>query len=101
MACLTALLWGITLVGAASADRQDDYTQTTNISDPEFIVIVEMPPSDISKPTLNIRLVIHARGEGDAIWRTSVYLQQQFGSNLDIGRLKFIEAAPRRKDGDK
>lgn len=66
--------------------------------DPDWIVIFELK-RDLTKddPLLNIRVVSHASSEGEAVLKSTLWIQQKFGVN-STESLTFIEAA---RSGDK
>ena len=92
-------------VPASLATAQEDGQDTPipndpNLRDvtlPEFIVIYDYP---VEAMLLNLRVVVRAKSEGEAVMRATSKLMDTFRGQLDTSKLKFIEVAP-RVDKDK
>lgn len=65
---------------------------------PEFIVIYDYP---VEAMTLNLRMIVRAKSEGEAVMRATAKLLDTFRNQLDASRLKFVEVAPRRNPDEK
>lgn len=78
---------------------QEHNNQEQKITDPRWVVIYDYEIRESrSTSLLNMRVVVHAKSEGDAIFKASMLLTNQFGKVIDMDKLKFIEAAPMRVD---
>lgn len=54
-----------------------------------FVVIFDYQP----EPTINMRYVILADSEGEAVMKATVDVLRRFGNNLEVNNLKFVEVA--------
>jgi hypothetical protein len=93
-----ALLSPIISLAAAQEDGQEpNVSEASKITDPKWVVIFNFLRSkEAVEPLLNLRVVIHAKTEGDAIVKATFYLNKNFGATLDLDKLAFVEAAPHR-----
>lgn len=85
---------------SAQEDGQEGQSsQEQKITDPKFVVVCNFQ-SRASDPLINLRVVIHAKSESDAIVRATLYVNKQFGNVIDMDKLRFVEAAPARVDAE-
>jgi len=73
--------------------------EPTRITDSKFIVVYRYQPS-AADPIVDLRIVLHAKSEGDAIVRATIHLAT-FRNAFDLDKLRFIEAAPFRPEEKK
>lgn len=95
----------VAILGVSFADwlhaRSQEYEQPqeppkVDVTLPEFVVIYDYP----SEPPLNLRMIVRARSEGEAVMRSMISLFKNFHNSLDLDKLRFLEVAPKR-DPDK
>jgi len=70
--------------------------QEQRVSDPEYIAVYELKRDPLKEPLLNLRVVIHATSEGEAVMKSTIFLQSKFGINATEA-LQFVEVAPRKE----
>ncbi len=84
-----AVLYALVL-GAGFDARQQ------HVTDPEWIAVYELKRDETREPLLNIRVVIRAKSEGEAVMKSTIYLQSKFGVNV-TETLQFVEVARREE----
>jgi hypothetical protein len=68
------------------------------ITDPTFIVIFNVTGDSTKQPTMNFRVMAHAKTEGEAVMRAVLAVQREFGINA-TDKLVFIEVAQKKETG--
>lgn len=75
--------------------------QEQHVTDQEFVVIYNLTrPAGDREPLTNVRVVIRAKSDGEAVMKSVIHLQATFGVNA-TERLEFVEVAARREEKKK
>lgn len=70
----------------------DSPAEPQNVTDPEFVTIFNLKKEKQFDPLMEFRILIRAKSEGEAVMKSTILIQKNFGINaLEI--LEFKEAA--------
>lgn len=97
------ILFGNMFQQNARAQESDQTVETKpQITDPQWVVVYNFKRNnEQGEPLLNLRVVIHAASEGDAIVRATFYLNKQMGTVLDMEKVKYVDVGPMRVEEPK
>ena len=92
-------MWRVVATALAVLLLQDEewgqQGRPQDVTKPEWIVIMEMPRDPVVDPIFQLRLVVHASSEGEAVMKAFKHLQKYFSVN-DSDKLIFSEAQQKK-----
>ncbi len=89
------LLTGLEIGGGAFWAQQGS-PPPLSVTDPQFIVVYNVKHDAATEPLINLRVVLPAKSEGEAVMKSVVFIQNKLGINTG-DMLDFVEVAQRKE----